>query len=201
MAKRQTRISVQRVGKASENDLQVAPALARELYRELHAIAKVQLAPHCEHETLRPTALLHEVFIKLMSDPERVWDRAHFMSVASVAMEHVIVDFARKQLSLKRGGNLKRAPLDEHLERTSQPATDPNLVIAIHDAVAQLAFEDELAATIVRFRFFCGMSPEAIAGCLNISPATEHRRFVYARAWLKRRLADWSPNVGEGDEE
>lgn len=192
-------VSVTGSRKASRSVRHTASQLTTELYAELRRTAHFQLSQHQRHETLRPTALVNEVFLKFANDPDKLWDRTHFMITACKAMQQVIVDYARARLAHKR--NLGQRPValaaDDDAQSPVSVNSDTELLlrraVAVHHALDKLASQDSLAATIVRLRFFAGMKHATICSLLGVSESTAHRSFVYARAWLVRELADICP--------
>lgn len=177
--------------KASAPERLTASQLTTELYAQLRRAAHFELGQHQDQETLRPTALVNEVFLKFASEPEKLWDRAHFMITACKAMQQVIVDHARARLAEKRNQGKQPLPLsDEDAAASAQTQLLMQRAVAVHQALEKLAAQDELAATIVRLRYFAGVKHATICALLGVSESTAHRSFTFARAWLARELAD-----------
>lgn len=170
-----------RQGKRTASD-----QLWTEVYEELHQIAHRQLRRRRPGQTLGATDLVHEAYLKLI-DPQRVkWqDRLHFFAVAATAMRHILIDYARKQQRLKRGGDKKRVTLDEMLIPTGERA---DIFLALDEAIRQLSEHDERMSKIVEYRFFAGLKEREIAELFDVSPRTIRRDWRKARAWLTHAL-------------
>lgn len=160
------------------------------VYDELRRLAAARLAALPPGQTLQPTALVHEAFVRLVGgaagDPG--WNgRAHFFGAAANAMRNVLVDLARAKSRDKRGGDRSREPLT-HIELSG--GRDPVDVLALDDALTRLEQSDQTKARIVELRFFAGLSVDQTAAALGIAPATVDRHWAFARAWLRRELAE-----------
>jgi len=156
------------------------------VYDELRKLAAQRMAQEQPGQTLQPTALLHEAWLRLSAQNRTQWqNRGHFMAVASTMMRRILVDHAVAKRAAKRHAALE--PLSTTLLDQQGPAPDRD-VVAVHEAL--LAFEavDERAAKVVELRFFGGLELEEIALALNISVATVKRDWTVARAWLRREL-------------
>jgi RNA polymerase sigma factor (TIGR02999 family) len=166
-----------------EGDPQAAEQLLPLVYEELRKLAARKLAREKPGQTLQPTALVHEAYLRLVGGaPSRHWkDRTHFFRAAGQAMRHILVDQARRKHSQKCGGTRKRI----NLERVAAAASDrPKDVLAIHEALDLLAKHDPLKAELVQLRYFAGLSLEEAADVLGLSRATADRYWRYARTWL-----------------
>jgi RNA polymerase sigma factor (TIGR02999 family) len=153
------------------------------LYEELRGAAAQKLARQPAGQTLQPTALVHEAFLKLLSNPERTWeDRRHFFAAASEAMRHILVDRARSKAAVRHGGELRRVEF-EGLHQLADP-TLPENILQLNEALARLEGHDPEAAELVRLRFFGGFTFEQAAELQGISVRTAKRTWAYARAWL-----------------
>jgi RNA polymerase sigma factor (TIGR02999 family) len=153
------------------------------VYDELRRLAAQRLAQEKPGQTLQPTALVHEAYLRLVGSgtPER-WDGCgHFFAAASEAMRRILVEQARRKRTLKRGGKRRREPTDLDALVAGGRA---NEVLALHEALEQLAAHDPVKAKLVEMRFFAGLTLEQAAECLGISPRTADRAWRYARAWL-----------------
>src|SRR5262245_41768564 len=142
--------------------------------------------------TLQATALIHEAFIKLLDIDEVDWkNRKHFFAAASQIMRRLLVDYARKKRSIKRGRQAKRVPFEEAI---AQPAGLPAPVdiIAFDEALTRLADTDSRKAKVVEFCFFGGMTVEEIANTMDIGTSTVHRDLEFAKVWLARELGSSS---------
>ena len=159
------------------------------MYDELRKLARARLARERQpHQTLQPTALVHEAYLRLMKDnPERWQNRAHFCAIAAHSMRQILIEKARARGALKRGGAQPRVTLDESLVAGAEPSVD---LIALDRALERLEAIDPEQARLVELRFFGGLTVEETAEALDISPATVKRHWTVARAWLARELGD-----------
>lgn len=156
------------------------------VYPELHAIAHRQLANEREGHTFQTTALLHEAYLRLIGVDITWEDRRHFYAVAARAMRRVLVDHARARASSKRGGSFRLVTLDDDLARPEDQAVD---LLALDDALQQLAAVDERKARAMELHYFGGLSYEETAKTLDVSPATVDRDLRMAKAWLYKQLS------------
>ncbi len=155
------------------------------VYAELRRVAASYLR-NGAGQTLQPTALINEAYIKLAHLPEASrWTRPHFMAVASLAMRQILANRARDRSRLKRGGDGQRITLHEDALAAELKDDD---IVALDDAMKKLAQQDARKAQVVEMRFFGGMSVEEIGAALDIGPATVKRDWAMARAWLVREL-------------
>ncbi len=162
-------------------------ALMPVVYAELHRQAVSYLRRERAGHTLQPTALINEVYLKLVDQQHVNWqNRAHFFGVAAQAMRRILVDHARCRHRDKRGGNAEDLPIDAAEFAVSK--TKSVDLIALDDALTRLAELDERQARIVELRFFSGMSVEETAEALGISPATVKNDWRTAKAWLFREI-------------
>jgi RNA polymerase sigma factor (TIGR02999 family) len=159
-------------------------ALAPLVYDELRRIAGARMRHERDCHTLQPTALIHEAYLRMLGDTPSFENRAQFFAAASNLMRRILVDNARRFRSGKRGGGL-RAQLDEALEVPQERRRD---VIALDDALSELARFDERKARIVELRHFGGLTGEEIAQMLGISTATVTREARAAEAWMHAYL-------------
>jgi len=156
------------------------------VYRELRRIAGAHLRRESATHTLQPTALVHEAYMRLVDITQVEWrDRAHFFSIASTLMRRILVDHSRANQARKRGGGEDTLWLDEAL--MPSPGRAPE-IIALDDALNQLARFDERLAKIVEMRFFAGMTEEETGDVLGISVRTVKRDWRMAKAWLYQEL-------------
>jgi RNA polymerase sigma factor (TIGR02999 family) len=153
------------------------------VYAELRRLAAQQLAQEKPGQTLQPTALVHEAYLRLVdSDRVRHWNgRTHFFRAAAEAMRRILVDNARRKRSLKRGGHLKRLDLDP-VETVG--AAPPEELLAISEALEKFAGHDADKAELVKLRYFAGFTVQEAADALGISRATADRHWQYAKTWL-----------------
>jgi RNA polymerase sigma factor (TIGR02999 family) len=156
------------------------------VYQELRAIADRHLRAERPGHTLQPTALVHEVFLRLVGTDIRWQDRAHFMAVSARTMRRILVDYARTRKRVKRGGNWLRQTLDEGIVMGESSALD---LVKLDEALIRLNARDKRAARAAELHYFGGLSYEDTAEVLAISPATVHRDLRLAKAWLYKELA------------
>ena len=156
------------------------------VYNELKAMAGARMRQERVGHTLQPTALVNEAYLRLAGDAESWQNRAHFFGAASQAMRRILVDHARKVASQKRGSGVARVTFNEMNIAGEDPDFD---LLALDQALDALAEHDSRLAEMVQLRFFTGLSIEATAEVLDISPATVKRDWTYARAWLLDRMA------------
>jgi RNA polymerase sigma factor (TIGR02999 family) len=155
------------------------------VYHELRRVARRELASR-PSDTLSTTALVHELYLKLSRAQHADWrDRAHFLSVAAVAMRHILVDRARRRTAEKRGGPQRHVTLDDQLARIDSQAES---LLELHDALDQLAQLDERLTRVVECRFFGGMTEKETAEALGITERTVRRDWIKARGLLYQTL-------------
>jgi RNA polymerase sigma factor (TIGR02999 family) len=156
------------------------------VYQELHRIAQHYMARERDGHTLQTTALINEVYLRLVKVKEVEWqDRAHFFAVSAQLMRRILTDFARAHGYQKRGGGARQVPLDEAWLASSEPGVD---LVALEQALTRLGETDERKSKVVELRFFGGMTVEETAEVLHISGETVMRDWSVARAWLLREL-------------
>jgi len=158
------------------------------VYRELHELARAQRRRWDGDYTLNTTALVHEAYLKLVSQRESPsWtDRAHFLAVGATAMRHVLVNYAQARRAQKRGGGAEPIPLEEATLPIADGTADE--ILALDEALARLAAIDARQAQVVEARFFAGLTVDEVAAALRISPATVKRDWQVAGAWLQREV-------------
>ena len=170
----------------SEGDEDAFEKLVPLVYVELHRLARRYMRGERPGHTLQTTALLHEAYLRLRRSQNADWrGRTHFLSVAAKLMRRVLVDFARARASVKRGGGATTFAIDEARDAARAPSRE---IVAIHDAVAALARENERQANVVELRFFGGLSVDESAEVLDVSPETVMRDWKAAKAWLRDEL-------------
>ena len=162
-------------------------ALLPVVYEELRRLAGAYLRRERPGQTLQPTALVHEAYLRLMKDrPDRWQNRAHFCAIAAHSMRQILIERARARGAQKRGGAQPRVTLDEGLVAGDDtPSVD---LVALDDALERLEKIDAEQARLVELRFFGGLTIEETAEALDIAPATVTRHGTLARAWLAREL-------------
>jgi len=160
------------------------------VYDELRKLAAARLALENPGQTLQATALVHEAYLRLVGVPqEQTWDnRGHFFAAAAEAMRRILVDQARRKSSEKRGGNRQRVELDERLPAFGTSDSAPEDLLALNEALNELAAADPAKAQLVKLRYFAGLSLEEAAQTIGVSEATAKRYWVYARSWLYGKL-------------
>ena len=165
-----------------QGDPHAAEQLLPLVYDELRQLAARQLAHDRPGETLNPTALVHEAYLRLVGpgNDRRYDDRGHFFAAAATAMRHIRIDQARRKKARKHGGNVQRLELDD----LAAPTPDDEL-LALDEALTQLAALDARKAQLVELRFFAGLTNDQAAAVLGISPTTADRDWALARAWLR----------------
>ncbi len=156
------------------------------VYAELRRMARRYMRQQAGAHTLQTTALINEAFLRLVGQEETQWEnRAHFFGVAAQAMRHILVDYARTRNVAKRGGGAQQVSLDQAL--TISPEHDADLV-ALDDALNELAKLDQRRCLVVELRFFGGLTEEEIGTVLKVSARTVRNDWSFARAWLLREL-------------
>jgi RNA polymerase sigma factor (TIGR02999 family) len=168
-------------------DPQAAEQLLPLVYDELRKLARARLAAESSGQTLQATALVHEAYLRLVGpDPGVAWDgRGHFFAAAAEAMRRILVEKARRKRRLRHGGGLDRVDLDQVASVGEDSSGD---VLALHEALDQLAAEEPVVAEVVKLRYFAGLTTEQAAVALGISLRTANRHWAFARAWLYQRL-------------
>jgi RNA polymerase sigma factor (TIGR02999 family) len=164
------------------------------VYAELRAIAARHLGSERSGHTLQPTALANEVYLRLRRLHDVRWhNRTHFFAIASRMMRRLLVDHARARTAVKRGADAPRVELVEGLNDALAPAMDSLELIDLDRALNDLAAAEPRLARLVEVRFFGGLTIEEAASVLGCSPRTAKRDWVFARAWLLRRLGNAAP--------
>jgi len=173
---------------ARSGDGEAASRLLELVYDELRRLAHRQMAAVPPGDTLQPTALVHEAYLRLLGrEPEAGWEgRAHFFNAAARAMRDIIVEQARKHARVKRGGDRKRVALDENT--LVSPQTTSEDLLALDEALKALEETDPTSARIALLRYFAGLTVEETAQAMGTSPRTVKRHWQYALAWLDRRM-------------
>ena len=158
------------------------------VYEPLRAIAERNLYRERQGHTLQPTALVNELYLKLIDQRRVAWhDRAHFFAVAAQVMRRILVDYARRRNSEKRGGGLVPVTLSAALEVASAQNLD---IVALDAALESLEKIYPQQAKVVELRFYAGLTIDETASVLGVSPATVSREWTMARAWLRRATAN-----------
>jgi RNA polymerase sigma factor (TIGR02999 family) len=182
-----------------QGDPRAAEQLLPLVYDQLRRLAAHKLAQEKPGQTLDPTALVHEAYLRLVegardeaaSADEAGWhNRRHFFAAAAEAMRRILVENARRKGRLKHGGGRQREHPDLDTLSAGDPAQD---LLGLHEALEQFAAHDPIKAKLVELRFFAGLTLPQAAACLNISPSTADRAWRYARAWLYTAMAGADP--------
>jgi len=156
------------------------------LYPELQKLARGYLRKERPGHTLQPTALVHEAYARLVKQDQPDYrSRAHFMGVAAQVMRQILIDHARTRNAEKRGGRVFRVPFDEAANVAAEP---PSVLIAVDDALTELAKKDPVKAQLIEMRFFGGMTAEESAEVIRIPVAEARRHLRVGQAWLQREL-------------
>ncbi len=172
----------------SQGDKAALDQLVPLVYPELRRLAKRHMGREGPEHTLQTSALINEAYLKLVNQQNVEWqNRAHFFAVAAQVMRHILVDHARTRNYAKRGGGAPKVPLDEAAALTEQRASE---LIALDDALRDLAALDERRSQIIELRFFGGLSLEETAEVMNISPSTVQREWRAAKAWLHHTMTN-----------
>ena len=186
---------------SEQGDPHAAARLLPLVYEELRRLAACRLAREPSGQTLQPTALVHEAYLRLVgSRGDDGWDgRGHFFAAAAEAMRRILIENARRKGRKKHGGDLARVDLAEADLACRMPAEE---LIALDEAMTRLDAEDPLKARLVRLRFFAGLSLEEAARVLGVSTVTAKRYWRYARAWLHREVSGAAgPGIGRESED
>jgi RNA polymerase sigma factor (TIGR02999 family) len=172
-------------------DPKAAEQLLPLVYDELRALAAQKLAREKPGQTLQPTALVHEAYLRLVGGGDHRWDsRGHFFAAAAEAMRRIVVEAARRKNRVKHGGGRVRDDVELADLPTRLPPDD---ILALDEALGRLERLDPVKARLVTLRYFAGMTIEQAAEVLHISRVTAHRYWTFARAWLHQQLTGGEP--------
>jgi RNA polymerase sigma factor (TIGR02999 family) len=166
------------------------------VYEELRKLAAHKMASEAPGQTLQPTALVHEAWMRLTGHESKAWDnRGHFFAAAAEAMRRILIERARAKSRLRRGSRAEHVPLEHVTIASDDP---PDTVLAVHEALARLSARDPFKADVVKMRYFVGLNQEEIARALGVSEPTIRRHWSIARAWLyaemKTQLEQTAPD-------
>jgi len=168
-------------------DRKALDSLVPLVYKELRRLAHFQLRDERQGHTLQSAALVNEAYVRLVGLETPQWEsRTHFFAIAAQLMRQILVDYARRHGSAKRGGSVCKLSLDDVMVASQRKALD---VVAVDDALQELARIDPRQSRIVELRFFGGLTLEEISAALDIGPATVQRDWTSARAWLYREMS------------
>lgn len=165
-------------------DTHAAERILPLVYDELRKLAAAKMAREAAGQTLQPTALVHEVWLRLGADQQPSWqNRAHFFAAAAEAMRRILIENARRRHTLRHGGGIEKVSADATPLEIASPEADDELLL-LHDALDALARHDPRKADLVKHRYFTGLELAEIAEIMQISERTAKRDWAYARAWL-----------------
>lgn len=174
------------LGAVEKGDPKAADQLLSLLYEELRRLARNKMSREAPGQTLQPTALVHEAWLRLMGpQPQTFANRAHFFSAAAEAMRRILIDRARRRLSGRHGGGLER--IDVESVDIAGPDSD-ELLLGIHEMLDRLAKEHPEHAEVVKLRYFVGLTNEEIAQTLGISASSVKNYWTFSRAWIFRAM-------------
>src|SRR5262245_42237275 len=169
--------------RVKQGEHQAAEELLPLVYDELRKVAARKMANELPGQTLQPTALVHEAWLRLAGNERPVWDgRAHFFAAAAEAMRRILIERARRRLAAKRGGGIQ--PLDVDAIEIPSPSSDDENLLRINEALEKLARVDPRKAELVKLRYFVGLNFEEVSSALGIAVPTAKQWWAYSRAWL-----------------
>ena len=176
------------LNEAGSGDGRASADLLPLVYEQLRALAGRKMRAERHDQTLQATALVHEAYLRLVDTTKvQLWEsRWHFFAAAAESMRRILVDHARSRGRIKRGGEMNRVDLDNIELTVNDP---PDELIALDDALSQLAIEHPEKAQLVNLRYFGGLTHEEAAQALGVSVSTADRYWAYARAWLYRHMS------------
>jgi len=175
------------LGRLERGDAKAAEELLPLVYDELRRLAANKMAGEASGQTLQPTALVHEAWLRLGgSDAPAFQNRAYFFGAAAEAMRRILIERARRRMAAKRGGGVVSVELDEIA--IPAPADDDDQLLAVNEALEKFAALDPRKAELVKLRYFVGMSFDEAATALGIAVPTAKQWWAYARAWLTVEL-------------
>ena len=168
-------------------DPKAADELLPLVYDELRRLAAHKMANEPPGQTLQPTALVHEAWLRLASGAEQSWNnRQHFFRAAAEAMRHILVDRARQRNSQRHGGHLQQTELSE----SNAPATSPDdELLAVHEALEELSRRDPISADLVKLRYFAGLNMDEASQALGIPLRSAERMWTFAKTWLRKEIS------------
>jgi RNA polymerase sigma factor (TIGR02999 family) len=176
------------LNQVASGDPRAAADLLPLVYEQLRALAGAKMRQQRPDQTLQATALVHEAYLRLVDTKKvQLWkSRWHFFAAAAESMRRILVDNARRRGRIKRGGEMNRIDLDNLEVTVDDP---PDELVALDEALTQLAAEHPQRAQLVNLRYFGGLTHEEAAQALGVSVSTADRQWAYARAWLYRQIA------------
>lgn len=173
----------------AHGDVQAADRLLPLVYDELRKLAAAKMARESAGQTLQPTALVHEAWLRLGGAEQPDWkNRAHFFASAAEAMRRILIERARRRQAERHGGDLQRVDVNDSALEIAAPGSDDE-VLAVHEALDRLAAHDARKAELVKLRYFVGLTLEQAAEVLDVSVPTAKRDWAFARAWLFKEIS------------
>jgi RNA polymerase sigma factor (TIGR02999 family) len=171
-----------------QGDSHAAEQLLPLVYGELRKLAAQRMTQEAPGQTLQPTALVHEAYLRLVdADKAQQWNsRGHFFAAAAEAMRRILIENARSKHRIRRGGRWKRIEL-EKIDLADEESAEK--VLALDEAIERLGGEEKIVADVVKLRYFAGLTIDAAAATLGISVRTANRHWAYAKAWLYQQLS------------
>ncbi len=171
----------------NKGDSEAASKLLPLVYDELRSLAAAKMKRENPGQTLEPTALVHEAYLRLVgNNVGQAWEnRGHFFAAAAEAIRRILIESARRKQTEKHGGKLEKQPLEDIPIQSPMP---PERLLALEDALEKLSEKDPVKAKLVHLRFFGGMTLKEAAALLDISTTTADRYWAYARAWLHQEV-------------
>jgi RNA polymerase sigma factor (TIGR02999 family) len=183
--------------KWSSGDKAALDELTPIVYAELRRLAKRRMRTERQDHTLQTSALINEAYMRLVDQKSVQWkDRSHFFAVSAQIMRHILVDHARKHQSDKRGAGAQKVPLDDATVESQRKARE---LIALDEALSDLAIMDARQSRVVELRFFGGLTVEETAEVLEISPITVKRDWRTAKAWLRGAITKSNSSISDTD--
>ncbi|MCC7373988.1 MAG: sigma-70 family RNA polymerase sigma factor [Verrucomicrobiales bacterium] len=174
------------LGAIDRGEPEAAERLLDLVYAELRGLAASKMARDVPGQTLQPTALVHEAWLRLIGDrTPKFKDRAHFFRAAAEAMRHILIDRARRKRTQRHGGEFERVDWDG-IDLAAEPADDR--LLALNEALEKFVREHPVQADLVKLRYFAGMTNEEVAEALGISVSTAKNYWTFSKAWLLREL-------------
>lgn len=168
-----------------QGDPRAAEQLLPLVYEELRHLAAAKMARENPGQTLQPTALVHEAWLRLGGDAQPPWaNRAHFFAAAAESMRRILIDQARRKRAVRHGGDLAKVSAHDTGFDLAAPSVDDEELLLVNEALAALAVHDARKAELVKLKYFAGLTLEEAADALAISHRTAKRDWAYARAWL-----------------
>ena len=168
-----------------QGDAQAAEKLLPLIYEELRVLAAQKMSHELPGQTLQPTALVHEAYIRLVGEDKNWKGRTHFFAAAAEAMRRILIENARRKKSLKKGGDRQKIDLDEALLSIEAPTDN---ILVLDEALSKLRGEDPVLSDLVKLHCFTGLSLVQIAEVLGISTRTAERYWAFSKAWLYREV-------------